>query len=212
MRSCQLVTLKLRSFKISISPVLFMKCRTCGTLRSNPRPRTNDGQSENRVPRCPGFIFCLQCEAKLTTNSGDQIGMSYSRLSLPLPLLWIRTLSILLNNNGFQLKSHRGKTVCLLTLLPSVLHFYSFSSACQPFVSLLHFCLDAGCFGFPLDFSMSGSSNDHVLRDGARPDEMDDIFSTLSLRQLNVLYGVLTNNSCRMVFMDRLQDIRCCKG
>ena len=53
---------------------------------------------------------------------------------------------------------------------------------------------------------MSGSSNDHVLRDGARPDEMDDIFSTLSHRQLNVLYGVLTNNSCRMVFMDRLQD------
>ena len=57
-----------------------------------------------------------------------------------------------------------------------------------------------------LVFSMSGSSNDHVLRDGARPDEMDDIFSTLSHRQLNVLYGVLTNNSCRMVFMDRLQD------
>ena len=41
-----------------------------------------------------------------------------------------------------------------------------------------------------LVFSMSGSSNDHVLRDGARPDEMDDIFSTLSHRQLNVLYGV----------------------
>ena len=36
---------------------------------------------------------------------------------------------------------------------------------------------------------------------------MDDIFSILSLRQLNVLYGVLTNNSCRTVFMDRLQDI-----
>ena len=36
---------------------------------------------------------------------------------------------------------------------------------------------------------MSGSSNDHVLRDGARPDEMDRQFSTLSLRQLNVLHG-----------------------
>ena len=54
---------------------------------------------------------------------------------------------------------------------------------------------------------MSGSSNDHVHRDGDRLDEMDDIFSTLSPRQLNVLYGVLTNNSCRTVFMDRLQDI-----
>ena len=54
---------------------------------------------------------------------------------------------------------------------------------------------------------MSGSSNDHLLRDGARPGEMDDIFSTLSHRQLNVLSGVLTNNSCRTVFMDRLQDI-----
>ena len=53
---------------------------------------------------------------------------------------------------------------------------------------------------------MSGSSNDHVLRDGARPGEMDDIFSTLSHRQLNVLHGVLANNSFRMVFMDRLQD------
>ena len=56
---------------------------------------------------------------------------------------------------------------------------------------------------------MSGSSNDHVHRDGDRPDEMGDIFSLyiLSPRQLNVLYGVLTNNSCRTFFMDRLQDI-----
>ena len=53
---------------------------------------------------------------------------------------------------------------------------------------------------------MSGSSNDHVLRDGDRPDEMDDIFSTLS-SQLSVLYGILTNNPRRMVFMDQLQDI-----
>eukprot|EP00439_Symbiodinium_sp_Y106_P021381 s4745_g2.t1 len=53
---------------------------------------------------------------------------------------------------------------------------------------------------------MSGSSNDHVLRDGDRPDEMGDIFSTLSSRQLSVLYGILTNNPRRMVFMDQLQD------
>ena len=31
----------------------------------------------------------------------------------------------------FQLKPHRGKTVCLLTLLPSILHLYIFRSACQ---------------------------------------------------------------------------------
>ena len=55
--------------------------------------------------------------------------------------------------------------------------------------------------------SMSGSSNDHVLRDGDRPDEMGDIFSTLSSRQLSVLFGTLTNNPRRMVFMDQLQDI-----
>ena len=54
---------------------------------------------------------------------------------------------------------------------------------------------------------MSGSSNDHVLRDGDRPDEMGEIFSTLSSRQLSVLYGTLTNNPRRMVFMDQLQDI-----
>ena len=70
---------------------------------------------------------------------------------------------------------------------------------------MLH--LAAGCFGFILDCSMSGSSNDHLRRDGDRPDEMGDIFRTLSSQQLNVLYGVLTNNSRRTVFMDQLQDI-----
>ena len=54
---------------------------------------------------------------------------------------------------------------------------------------------------------MSASSNDHVHRDGDRPDEMGEIFSTLSSRQLSVLYGTLTNNPRRMVFMDQLQDI-----
>ena len=54
---------------------------------------------------------------------------------------------------------------------------------------------------------MSASSNDHVHRDGDRPDEMGDIFSILSSRQLSVLYGILTNNPRRMVFMDQLQDI-----
>ena len=54
---------------------------------------------------------------------------------------------------------------------------------------------------------MSGSSNDHLRRDGDRPDEMGDIFRSLSSQQLNVLYGVLTNNSRRTVVMDQLQDI-----
>ena len=54
---------------------------------------------------------------------------------------------------------------------------------------------------------MSGSSDDHLRRGGDRPDEMGDIFRTLSSQQLNVLYGVLTNNSRRTVFMDQLQDI-----
>ena len=54
---------------------------------------------------------------------------------------------------------------------------------------------------------MSGSNNDHLRRDGDRPDEMGDIFRILSSQQLNVLYGVLTNNSRRTVFMDQLQDI-----
>ena len=44
---------------------------------------------------------------------------------------------------------------------------------------------------------MSGSSNDHPRRDGDRPDEMGDIFRTLSPQQLNVLYGVLTTRAER---------------
>ena len=62
-------------------------------------------------------------------------------------------------------------------------------------------------FGFTLDCSMSGSSNDHLRRADDRPDDASDIFSTLSPRQLNVLYGVLNNNNLRTVFMDQLQDI-----
>ena len=41
---------------------------------------------------------------------------------------------------------------------------------------------------------MSGSSNDHLRRAGGRPTDSSDIFSTLSPRQLLLLYGVLTNN------------------
>ena len=54
---------------------------------------------------------------------------------------------------------------------------------------------------------MSGSSNDHLRRAGGRPTDSSDIFSTLSPRQLLLLYGVLTNNNLRPGFMDELQDI-----
>ena len=54
---------------------------------------------------------------------------------------------------------------------------------------------------------MSGSSNDHLRRAGDGPVDASDIFSTLSPRQLNLLYGVLTNNNLRPGFMDELQDI-----
>ena len=63
------------------------------------------------------------------------------------------------------------------------------------------------CFGFTLNCSMSGSSNDHLRRAGCRPNDSSDIFSTLSPRQLLLLYGVLTNNNLRPRFMDELQDI-----
>ena len=116
-------------------------------------------------------------------------------------------LSTLLKKNAFSWNPIVAKQ-WLLILLPRALHFYSFSSACQPLFHCFILVLMQVVLAFLqfLAFSMSGSSNDHVLRDGARPDEMDDIFSTLSHRQLNVLYGVLANNSCRMVFMDRLQN------
>eukprot|EP00439_Symbiodinium_sp_Y106_P053580 s2650_g7.t1 len=54
---------------------------------------------------------------------------------------------------------------------------------------------------------MSGSSNDHLRQADDQPDDTNDIFSTLPPRQLNVLYGVLINNSLRAVFMDQLQDM-----
>ena len=73
--------------------------------------------------------------------------------------------------------------------------------------AVLCFQFVAGSFGFTLDRSMSGSSNDHLRRADDRPDDANDIFSTLSPRQLNVLYGVLTNNNLRTVFMGQLQDI-----
>ena len=72
---------------------------------------------------------------------------------------------------------------------------------------VLCFQFVAGCFGFTLDCSMSGSSNDHLRQADDQPDDTNDIFSTLSPRQLNVLFGMLTNNSLRTVFMDQLQDI-----
>ena len=71
---------------------------------------------------------------------------------------------------------------------------------------VLCFQFVAGCFGFTLDCSMSASSNDHLRQADDRPGDTNDIFSTLSPRQLNVLYGVLTNNF-RTVFMDQLQDV-----
>ena len=55
--------------------VLVSGTLNCVIQNLHHRPRTNDGQSENRAPRCPGFIFCLQY-VKPMMNSGDQSGMS----------------------------------------------------------------------------------------------------------------------------------------
>ena len=82
-----------------------------------------------------------------------------------------------------------------------LLSFASASLSCA--ISLVRCRL----FGFTLNCSMSGSSNDHLRRAGDGPVDASDIFSTLSPRQLNLLYGVLTNNNLRPGFMDELQDI-----